>query len=280
MANLRAIKHRIGSAKNVSQITYAMQMVAASKMKKAQVAAISGRPYAEKIAEAVSNFATGINRSLHPLLSVNLTGPTLVVLITTNKGLCGGLNLNLLKTVQKYISSEESQEYVWITIGKKGEAFAMKASGEVIADFSTGSLTNHAASVTKLITDMYLSHSANKVLIAYNKFISALKQEPLVYQLLPVVYPATAVKTTEFIIEPNKEALFDQLLYAYIENLTRDALRQAEASEYSARMVTMKAATDAAKDFISLLTLEYNKARQEKVTTEISDIVTARLSVS
>lgn len=279
MPNLRLIKRRIKSAKNVSQITYAMEMVAASKMKRAQTAALSGRPYAEKIAEAVSEFAGTAGRALHPLLAVHSEGDTFVILITTNKGLCGGLNVNLFKYLNSHVSNLNSH-IAYITVGKKGETYLSKTRRHIVADFSDTSLIQIASALTQLVTQSYLNHQAKEIYLAYNRFVSSLKQEPTVKKVLPVESLSAKATSAQILVEPSPEAVFDSLLSAYIQNQILDALRQSVASEYSARMVTMKAATDSARDFIGSLTLEYNKARQEKVTAEISDIITARLSVS
>jgi F-type H+-transporting ATPase subunit gamma len=285
MANERLIKGRIKSAKNIAQITKAMQMVAASKMKRAQALALSGRPYAEKIAEVVATLVKKIDKGKHPLLKKNVTGKRLIVLISTNKGLCGGLNTNLFRSLSRSFTHTELDESGFVTLGKKGELFLVRMKLSLLADFSGSSVTESIPALTTFIVDGFLKGEYKEVYIVYNNFISALKQEPVLKKILPIAEFKTEELTPEkgeeldFLIEPSIDALLDQLLFHYLENQIRDALLEAEASEQSARMIAMKNATDNANDLVGLLTLEYNKARQEKITYEIADIVTARLAV-
>ncbi|KKS41148.1 MAG: ATP synthase gamma chain [Candidatus Gottesmanbacteria bacterium GW2011_GWB1_43_11] len=290
MANLRLIKRRIKSAQNISQITRAMQMVAASKMKKAQGLAVSGRPYAEKIAEMVTKFVARIDPEQHPLLKENTNGKDLVILITTNKGLCGGLNTNLLRSLQKWFKETELASFQYVTLGKRGETYLVRGKRALLADFSEKiPFSQNIPALTTLITDGYIKGEFKRVEIVYNNFLSALRQEPTHKQLLPIkglFIPAgqtvekPEITPLEFLVEPDVESILDPLLFHYLENQVRDAVLQAEASEHSARMMAMKNATDNAREFIELLTLEYYRARQEKITYEISDMVTARLAVS
>ncbi len=267
MANLRQIKRRIKSATNISKITYAMQMVAASKMKKAQAAALSGRPYTKEIEVATMSLATP-----HPLTITNNSTKDLIILISTSKGLCGGLNTQLFKKVTSTFTNLPA----FISVGKKGENFVIRSGSQLIADFSFNS---SSSSLAKLAIDYYLSGSYSHIYLAYNNFVNSLKQEPIIKQLLPLEIP-TSTKNSDpnFIIEPSKTVVIDNLYKAYVDSEIRAALRESEASEYSSRMVTMKSATDNARDLIGGLTLEYNKVRQEKITSEILDIVTARIS--
>ena len=293
MANERLIKGRIKSAKNISQITKAMQMVAASKMKKAQSAAISGRPYAEKIAEMVSTFVKRIDESQHPLLKQNASGKTLIVLISTNKGLLGGLNTNLFRTFTNWFTNEELNNSTFVTLGKKGESFLVRSQRSLLADFSsTAPFTKNIAALTTLITEGFLKGEFKEVYLVYSNFISALRQEPMRKKILPIAQFSSAQKGTaavdvsgessealEFLVEPSIEAILDTLLFHYLENQIRDAVLETEASEHSARMMAMKNATDNALELVDLLTLEYNKARQEKITSEIADLITAGMAV-
>ncbi len=288
MASERQIRRRIKSAKNIAQITRAMQMVSASKMKKAQAAAVSGRPYAEKIAEMVATFVARIEPERHPLLRQNPEGKTLVVLISTNKGLCGGLNTNLFRETTAYIKSQGAVTFV--TLGNKGERYIVNGKrGELTADFSRGrSFVEQIPALTSFITQGFLKGEFKEVIVIYSNFISALRQEPTVKQLLPISNLLEKAQSEnqnvsqeqlDFVVEPDMDTILDPLLVAYLENQLRDAVLEAEASEHSARMLAMKNATDNAKELIELLTLEYNKARQEKITYEIADMVTARLAV-
>ncbi len=292
MANERLIKGRIKSAKNIAQITKAMQMVAASKMRKAQAAALSGRPYASKIAEVVSELVGRIDSTKHLLLQKPVNGKRLIVLISTNKGLCGGLNTNLFRFIMTTFTQDDLQNAAFANVGKKGEAFLVRIKLNLVADFSSAVIfSKNIPALTTFITDGFIKGEFKEVYLIYNNFESALRQVPVSKKLLPIadfsIQQSTAqeknskIKKAEldFLIEPSIDAILDELLFHYLENQIRDALLEAEASEHSARMIAMKSATDNANEFVDLLTLEYNKARQEKITYEIADIVTARLAV-
>lgn len=284
MANTRLIKRRIKSAQNISQITRAMEMVAASKMKKAQDTAVSGKPYAEKIYQVTKELAKRTEKCLHSLLASGSShGKLLVIVISTNKGLCGGLNTNLFRMLYTRFNQEGNIDY--ITLGKKGQSFVIRSGKNLVADFSQKlPFTENVPALTKFIVDGYTGGIYKEVYLIYNSFVTALKQMPTRKMILPIttfepVEQAEDISTGEFLIEPNIHDVLDSLLPHYLENQIRSAILEAEASEHSARMVAMKNATQAAFDLMSELTLIYNKARQEKITNEIADIVTARLAV-
>src|SRR3989344_5161312 len=178
MANIKLVKRRIKSAQNISQITRAMEMVAASKMKKAQERAIMGKPYAEKIYLAVSLLAKRIEKTSHPLLSAgNSQGKILIVLISTNKGLCGGLNTNLFKAMNNWWKEQESIDF--ISLGKKGAGFVARSRGNLIADFSQNpKFMQNVAPVTKILVEGFISGIYREVYLVYNTFMTALKQIP------------------------------------------------------------------------------------------------------
>lgn len=283
MANIRLIKRRIKSAANIAQITRAMEMVAASKMKKAQDTAVSGKPYAEAIYTAVKELATHIEKKHHPLLSKgNPNGKILAVVVSTNKGLCGGLNTNLFRYIITFWGKDDVD---FITIGKKSESFIVRTGRNLIADFSVQMpFTESVGALTKLLVDGFIKGSYREVYLFYNNFMSALKQIPTKKLILPITELGETQKTetakfAEFVIEPDIATVLDSLLPFYLGNQVRAAILEAEASEHSARMIAMKNATEAALDFVDELTLVYNKARQEKITYEIADIVTARIAV-
>jgi F-type H+-transporting ATPase subunit gamma len=281
MANVRLIKNRIKSAKNIAQITKAMEMVSASKMRKAQAAAISGKLYAQKIRDMVFSLASRTDISSHPLLRAPLaeTKKHLVIVISTNKGLCGGLNITLFRSMMKEYPSFDTMEFV--SLGKKGSNFITQMHGVLKADFSEKiPFIDSVPALTQLLTEAFLSGSVASVDIVYNEFVSALKQIPRKKTLLPLTLSGLGEEQPgpEFLIEPNVSDVFEALLPHYLENQVRDAVLQADASEHSARMVAMHNATDNAMAFMEELTLVYNKARQEKITYEISDMVTARLA--
>ncbi len=286
MANIRLIRGRIRSAKSISQITKAMELVSASKMKKAQAQAQSGKLYAQKIYEMVTQLARRVDISSHALLVKPkvITGRKLVILITTNKGLCGGLNTNLFRFMLHEFPLLKQQDY--ITLGKKGTSFVTATRGTLKADFSEKTpFIGAVPSLTELATEYFLKGRVDEVVLVYNEFVSALKQLPRVKTILPLSIEGDGHvsdergEDLEFLIEPGVRAVFDSLLPHYLENQIRDAILQAEASEHSARMVAMRNATENAKSFIQELTLLYNKARQEKITYELADIVTARIGV-
>ncbi len=287
MANERLIKRRIRSAKNIAQITKAMQMVAASKMRRAQVQAISGRPYAEKIAEMVQKFTRTIEEEKHPLLKRMGIGKRLIILISTNKGLCGGLNANLFRSLSGWYDRSDIENCLFVTLGKKGENFLVRSGRKLLADFSERlPFSDAIPALTTFITEGFLKNEFNQIDMTYNNFISALRQEPTKKQILPIVGSIrisgekdTREESLDFLVEPSVDAILDMLLFHYLENQIRDAVLEAEASEHSARMIAMKNATDNARELIDILTLEYNKARQAKITFEIADMITARLAV-
>lgn len=286
MASIRIIRRRIRSAQNIAQITKAMQMVAASKMKKAIAAAELGKLYAEKIYLATRELAERTEEMAHPLLGQgNPAGATLVILISTNKGLCGGLNTNLFRQVLQWFPEKNRFDYV--TLGKKAEGFSVRSGRNLVADFSvTLPFLENVPAVTQLLVDGYLNGIYKEVYLVYSSFINALRQTPAKRQILPLSVTTVdenggskSLAFSEFVIEPTIDDVLTNLLPHYLENQLRSAILEAEASEHSARMIAMKNATDAALDFMEGLTLQLNKARQEKITYEIADMVTARLAV-
>jgi F-type H+-transporting ATPase subunit gamma len=284
MANIRLIKRRIKSAQNIAQITRAMEMVAASKMKKAQDQAILGKPYTEKIYQAVQELAGHVVKKFHPLLSLgNPAGRILVILISTNKGLCGGLNTNLFRMVQSLWGEERNIDF--ISIGKKGENFIIRSDKKLIADFSQKiPFVESVPAVTEILVNGFVAGNYKEIYLAYNTFITALKQMPTKKMILPLtafeeIEVKPEIQFSEFLIEPNIDDVLENLLPHYLENQIRTAIYETEACEHSARMIAMKNATDAALDFMGELTLMFNKARQEKITYEIADMVTARMAV-
>lgn len=303
MANIRLIKRRIKSAKNIAQITKAMELVAASRMRKAQAAALSGKAYAQKIYEMVIHLASRVDPSLHPLLSPPkaLSGSRMVIVLSTNKGLCGGLNTTLFRFLNREYPVLEKNRY--IVLGKKAGVFISRlAPQSVSADFSqTVPFSDNVAAITAMMVEEYTNGKTDGVDIVYNEFLSAIKQQPRKKTILPLTIEGTSeskthnvglrtqdiglknqdggLKTQDILIEPDPEQVFASLLPHYLENQIRDAILQAEASEHSARMVAMRNATDNATGLAGDLTLAYNKARQEKITYEITDMITARLSV-
>lgn len=284
MANIRLIKRRIKSARNIAQITRAMELVAAAKMKKAQAAALAGKLYAQKIYEMVSRLASRTDFRNHALLMTpHPKDKRLVVLLSTNKGLCGGLNTSLFRFFMKQYPLGATYEVV--SIGKKGADFVTRLGHGVRADFSdTVPWERVVPALVAYLTEQFLSGEFDAVDLVSNEFLSVSKQVPRVKTVLPLTISGSEAATDdegayEFLIEPSVEEVFSALLPHYVENQIRDAVLQAEAAEHSARMIAMHNATDNANSLQDDLTLQYNKARQEKITYEITDMVTARLAV-
>lgn len=284
MAGIRLIRRRIKSAKNIAQITRAMQMVAASRMKKAQSAALAQKPYAEKIYQAVSELSQICDTSFHRLLRRQREADkSLIILISTNKGLCGSLNTNLFRKILSWFP--KVQEYDFITLGTKGAKFVIRGGYRLVADFSDKTpFGRHVGPIVDIVIDSFLKGDCQQVFLVYNSFRSVLNIEPQAKLILPMAEIKTEenkdkVSTYEFLMEPSPKALLNSLLPHYLETQVLSSLVEAEASEHSSRMLAMKAATDNALTLSLELTLVYNKLRQEQITYEIADITRAQLSL-
>lgn len=299
MANLRDIRRRIKSVKNTAQITRAMQLVAAAKMKKAQDQALAGREYEAKINGVLGNLKENTDEAAHPLLEVREKKKTLMLVISTDKGLCGGLNTNLSK---KLLAEKDAANTDYVTVGRKLRMQLEKFGKEVKADFVIEDPVPFAKarSVAKLLSDTFLSGDYDVIKVAYTNFVSTLTQDAEITQLLPIssdelanqrrygyisdVKAARAEAESEqkqvapvldYEFEPSPEAVLNSLLPQYINFQVYQLLLESRASEHSARMVAMKAATDNAKKMIDELTLDYNKLRQAAITAELLEITTA-----
>ena len=276
MANLRDIRRRIKSVKNTAQITRAMQLVAAAKMKKAQDQALAGRDYSQQLNGVLQDISEGFSDATHPLLEKRSGNRELVLVISTDKGLCGPINTNLAKVIRK----ESSADAEFVTVGRKLRVMLEKLGRPVIADFSVKDPVPFAdaRAIASLLSRQFLDGNYDKVSVAYTRFVNTLTQQPEVVQLLPVIPPtdaADATDTNDFLFEPSPEDVLGAILPLYINFRVFQTLLEARASEHSARMVAMKAATDNAKKFIKELTLEYNKLRQGAITAELLEITTA-----
>lgn len=292
MASDRIIKNRIKTTKNIRQITKAMEMVAASKMRKSQQQATSSKPYSRKLQESLQRLAGVADASKHSLLKTNKKGKHVAILIGPDKGLTGGMISNLLKEADTFANQlNESNSFEFITIGKKAREYAIKMGFEILAEFSNMSDNlsfEDTLPISKLILDGYTSKEYQDVNIIYMDFISTLIQKSNVNQILPIaVEPILAPQTPEeliekdvssrydYIFEPSAEEVLDWLLPYYVEVLIYQTILEAKASEHSARMVAMKNASDNAKEIIDDLTLAFNKSRQANITNELLDITTA-----
>ncbi|MFZ9920678.1 MAG: ATP synthase F1 subunit gamma, partial [Terrimicrobiaceae bacterium] len=288
MANLRDIRRRIKSVKNTAQITKAMQMVAASKMRKAQQAALAGRDYAQLLNRVIVSVRDAIEQESHPLLERRSgSGKELVILMTTDKGLCGALNTNVLREAAAY----DPAKTLFVSIGRKGTQFLARLKRQMIADFPLQERPTfpQCKQVSKFCIEKFLDRTVDKVTLLYPRFINTLTQTPTAYPILPITsLDEVGIKTDyealppiegglEF--EPSPEAVLEAILPAYIHYLVYQTQLGSRASEHSARMVAMKNATDNAKNLVKDLTLEYNKARQAGITNEILEIATAQLAL-
>ncbi|MGA0899556.1 MAG: ATP synthase F1 subunit gamma [Luteolibacter sp.] len=292
MANLRDIRRRIKSVKNTAQITRAMQLVAAAKMKKAQDQALAGREYSAHLNQMLADIQQNFGDESHPLLEKREGSRELVLVISTDKGLCGPLNTNLAKA----LVAQASPDAHYVTVGRKLRAVCEKLGRKVLADFNVKDPVPffQTRPIAKLLTKEFLDGNYDKVTLVYTKFVNTLRQEPVVTALLPIQEiegdieaeseaAAHGMSTEEkikdafrdYTFEPSPAAVLEALLPLYINYQVYQAHVEARASEHSARMVAMKAATDNAKKFIKELTLEYNKLRQGAITAELLEITTA-----
>lgn len=298
-ANTRDIRRRIKSVKNTAQITKAMQMVAASKMRKAQQAAIASRPYAEELSRLLRPFIDMLgdeDRAPHPLMDSREVKRELVLVLSTDKGLCGALNTNLFRELSQF----DPEKTDFVCVGRKGAQFLVRSKRSVIAEFDLKDnfSFHHAQAVAKFCMEEYMKGKVDRITVAYSDFINTLTQVPSTRIVAPVHsfhIGATELDgkheettganfappdVTEYLLEPNKDTLLDELLPHFVFFKIYHLVLESRASEHSARMVAMKNATDNAKQIIKDLTLEYNKIRQASITTEILEIATAQMVLS
>jgi len=275
MANIRVIRRRIRSIQSTAKITKAMEMVATSKMRRAQERVLAGRPYAEKIQQVLADLAAQPGRTVHPLLERREVNRVQAIHITADRGLCGGLNTNMNRSTATFIL-EQVAPTVLITVGRKGREFMLRYGREVRAEF-TGisdrpSLLD-TVPISRIVIDDYTSGLVDQVYLAYTRFVTTMTQRPVVQQLLPVE-PARMERggEIEYIYEPTSKVVLAELLPRFVEMEVYHAILESIASEQSARMVAMRNATENANEMIEDLTLVYNKARQEMITRELLDI--------
>jgi F-type H+-transporting ATPase subunit gamma len=278
MPSLRDVRRRIRSAENTRKITRAQQVVAATKLRKAQEAVQAARPYAEKMLEVLQTTAELATEYRHPYLERREGGRAVVIVITSDRGLAGALNTNTLRAVNRYVAHELGGQARYVTIGRKGRDFLMRYGRDVIAEVSQLRDRPPMKDVLPAIRaalDEFDEGRVDTVHLAYAKWVSTLRQEPVVRPLVPVEVPENEEHPAgvDYIYEPDPESVLDELLPRYIETQVYQALLENQASEWSARMIAMQNATNAADDFIKALTLTANKLRQESITTELMDIV-------
>ncbi len=291
MPSTRDIRRRIKSVKNTAQITKAMQMVAASKMRKAQLLALAGRPYAALMNDVLAAVTPHAGDFHHPLMETRPIRQRGVILVSTDKGLCGALNSNLMREAAKF----DRQNTVYVTAGRKGSQFIARTKRPLVAEFTykDSPLFSEARAISRFAQEMFLKGEVDHVDVLYTNFLSTLNQKPEVRPLLPVgeikQVPAGLVGENgaqslsdsgiEYQFEPGAEQVFGALLPHYLNYQIYQYLLEAKASEHSSRMVAMKNATDNAKQLIKDLTLEYNKLRQANITKELLEITSAAMAM-
>jgi F-type H+-transporting ATPase subunit gamma len=277
LPDIRKIRRRIKGIQNIAKITRAMEMIAASKMRKAQERGLAGRPYDAKIRQVISDLAALPGMELqHPLLQRREVKKIAVVHITPDRGLCGGLNANLNRNLAGFILGQTAPVQV-ISIGRKGRDFLARSGGKMLAEFAhLGDQPTllDTLSISHIVIDDYSTGVIDKVYLSYARFHSTIVQKPVIEPLLPME-PAVIPKAenVDYIYEPGAGAVLDLLLPRFVEMEVYHAILESIASEQSARMVAMKSATDSAQELIGDLTLLYNKARQEAITKELLDII-------
>ncbi|GIW64879.1 MAG: ATP synthase gamma chain [Patescibacteria group bacterium] len=280
--NLRILRKKIKSIANVKKITRAMQLVSAVKMKKAQQEAIETIPYRTFLEKIILKSMSQVDKAHSPLLSSKTNNNKyLYIVISSNKGLCGFFNFSIFKFINNQIDLKNSE---FIVLGKKAANFISKIGGKIIADFSTINFNNAVSPIFTESLKKFLIGDYEMVFLIYNHFISATKFETIKTQLLPTTISyikkvETKEKINEYLIEPDPKTVIDEVLKNLIEEKIRGAIIESQAAEHSARMLAMKNATDNAGEIIYNLTLLRNKVRQEKITNELLDMVSAKISV-
>lgn len=279
MPSLRDIRRRIRSVKNTAQITKAMEMVAASRMRRAQQRVIAARPYAEALTSLIAELAAArrTGDTLHPLLVQRPVDSVGVVLMTSDRGLAGPLNTNIIRRASQLIL-EQDHPVELVTVGRKGQDFMLRRGHKLLGTFTQlGDAPSYMdiVPIARLVMEAYLNRSVDEVWLVYPKFVSTLVQRPTVQQLLPIKASERVQKPLEYIYEPDPAQILEQLLPRYIEVSVYQAVLETIASEHSARMIAMRNATDNAKELIQTLTLSYNKARQATITREVIEIASA-----
>jgi F-type H+-transporting ATPase subunit gamma len=289
MASLKDIKKRIGTVKNTQQITKAMKMVSAAKLRRAQDAVVAARPYADKMHDVLSSLALREETDSHPLLAERGKGKALVVLITGDRGLCGGFNTNIAKAAERFIrdNKEGFESYELLIVGRKGNDYLKRRAGMKIIKVheqlvGTGQVTYPVgALIGQEVIELFRSSEYDSVFLIYNAFQSAMTQVQTVTQLLPIVpkevEPGSYV--SEYIYEPNAREVLNQILPKHIEVQIFRALLESSASEHGARMTAMDSASKNASEMIGKLTLQYNRARQAAITKELMEIISGAESI-
>lgn len=285
MPSLIGLRRRIKSAKNIAQITKAMEMVSASKMRKAQEQALSTRPFSQKLTSVIEHISASVGEVTdHPLFRTTSDPKrAMLIIVSTDKGLCGPLNVNLFRSIANWSEESDLEHLEIVHVRKRARTPIKNIETELNAAFHEIHETptfEEARTIARLAMDTFVRGDVDEVYVAYPEFISTLVNRPVVRKVLPVVSTEDKTATpSEYTFEPSTSDLMDELVPYMVEMSVYQILIDASASEHSSRMVAMKNASDNAKDLIGSLTLDYNQARQSMVTTELLDATTARMAL-
>ncbi len=282
MAQIREIKRRIRTITNTAKVTHAMELVAAAKLRKAQEKTLSSRPYTNTLSQIINQLQSKSSEKRHQLLTAGRGNWQMVILLTSDRGLVGGLNLNVIREIAKF----EYENLKFVTVGKKGTSLAARLNKEILASFLSDEqpFLDLSRTLLRLAVGAFLTGEAASVYLLYPRFESTTRQVPTIARLLPIEfeknqdYPTTQLPNypTDLLFEPSPDHILERILPHHVLTQIYQALLEAKAAEHSARMVAMTNATDAASDLAQDLTLAYNQARQEAITRELLDIVTAQ----
>jgi F-type H+-transporting ATPase subunit gamma len=292
MASGKELRTKIKSVENTKKITKAMEMISVSKMRKAQERMRAARPYSEKVRSIAANLGKANPEYVHAFMKTNDAKSIGLIVVSTDKGLCGGLNTNLFRAVTGKLRDAQAagKTAQTVAIGSKGQGFLGRVGAKIVSQVSHLGDKPHLDKLigpVKVLLDAYVKGEVSAVYLSYNKFVSTMKQEPVVEQLLPLSAEKMQQETKasgaqhgwDYIYEPDAQTVIDELLVRYAEALVFQAVAENMASEHAARMVAMKAATDNAGNVIAELKLVYNKTRQAAITKELSEIVAGAAAV-
>ena len=280
MPSLKAVRVRIASVKSTQKITSAMKMVAAAKLRRSQDAIIAARPYAKTMADITAEVAARAGAEAHPLLEQRSGKRIALLVITSDRGLCGGFNSNLCRTAQRYADEKTAagtlDECRFEVVGRKGRDYFRRRKLNITRDFpgaASDSTVARSKELASVATEEFLKGTVDEVWLVYNQFRSVISQKPVVEQLLPVAPASGGDASAECLFEPGKGEILDYILPLFIETQIHRALLESIASEFGARMTAMENATKSAREMIDRLTLQYNRARQASITKELMEIV-------
>jgi len=275
VAGVRDIRRRIRSVTNMQQITKAMKMVAAAKLRKAQEKVVASRPYAKQIQDVLARLVQAQSGASHPLLEKRPVKKIGYILVTSDRGLCGGFNSNLIRFTKAIVEEEREAQTGLIAVGRKGNDFFTRRRFNILTQFTglgDSPDYNQASMISEEVIKLYTSGEVDEVYLIYSKFISVLTQEPKAVKILPIE-PSAEKTSGEYIFEPSPQQILERLLPAYLKSQVFTALLESKASEMGAKMTAMDSATENAKEMIDKLTLDMNRARQAAITKEITEIV-------